>query len=186
MFAGHPTTMHLMSEPGGQGSQPTGDAAGAAPGRSFDLPGERPPRRLLDRAPSERRAAPQGVGATPRRGSAFRALALGCAAAAAGVGVHLVAATLLAWTGGLLVVATTVGIVVGLAVAAGAGSSLRPRARAALGMALAVGSILVAMGLNWAASGMYLGPLEYADQVYGLIAPLQLALAALGALAGSR
>ncbi len=33
---------------------------------------------------------------------------------------------------------------------------------------------------------MYLGPLDFVDQVYGLLVPLQLLLAAVGAVAGSR
>ena len=100
--------------------------------------------------------------------------------------MHLVASTLLLWTGGLLVVAVTIGIVVGLAVAAGAGSSLAPRSRRGLALALALGSVVLACGLSWALSGMYLGPLDYLAQVYGLLVPVQLALAAAGALAGSR
>ena len=78
------------------------------------------------------------------------------------------------------------GIVVGLAVAFGAGRSLRPWPRRALAVALALASVTLAVGLSWVQSGMYLGPLDFVDQVYGLLVPLQLLLAAVGAVAGSR
>jgi len=96
------------------------------------------------------------------------------------------AATLLLWTGALLVVAVVVGILVGLAVALGAGRSLRPAARRWLAVALALAALAVAVGVNWALSGMFLGPVDYLAQVYGLLVPLQAVLAAVGAVAGSR
>jgi hypothetical protein len=85
-----------------------------------------------------------------------------------------------------LVVAVAVGILVGLAVALGAGRSLRPAARRWLAVALALAALAVAVGVNWALSGMFLGPLDYVAQVYGLLVPLQAVLAAFGAAAGSR
>jgi len=153
--------------------------------------GDRPPKRLLERPPSERLAAtgakPGGAEAAgAAAGSPVRAVAYGSAAAAAGAAVHVLAATLLLWTAALLVVAATIGIVVGLAVAVGGGRGLRARDRRLLGPALAVAAVVVAIGVNWALSGMYLGPLEYVAQVYGLLVPLQLAFAAAGALAGTR
>jgi hypothetical protein len=160
--------------------------------------GDRPPKRLLERPPSERLAATgANVGganadganaaeAAAAAGSPVRALAYGSAAAAAGAAVHVLAATLLLWTAALLVVAATIGVVVGLAVAVGGGRSLRVRDRRLLGPGLAVAAIVVATGVNWALSGMYLGPFEYVAQVYGLLVPLQLAFAAGGALAGTR
>ena len=78
------------------------------------------------------------------------------------------------------------GIVVGTAVGLGAGRSMRPRVREGLAVGLAVGALTVAVAVNWALSGMYLGPLDYLVQVYGLLVPLQAALAVAGALAGSR
>ncbi len=101
-------------------------------------------------------------------------------------GSIVVAATLLAWTGGLLVVSTTIGIVVGLAVAAGGGTVLGPPDAARPSRRP---GRRIHPGRRWAStgplSGMYLGPLDYLAQVYGLIVPLQVALAAAGALAGS-
>jgi hypothetical protein len=152
--------------------------------------GDRRPKRLLDRPPSERLASAQATveEATPgaHRGSPARAVVGGLAAAAVGIIVHVAAATLLLWTGALLVVAVTIGIVVGLAVAVGGGTALRASTRRTLAIVLAVAAVVVAVGANWVLSGMYLGPLEYVAQVYGLLVPTQLALAAAGALAGSR
>ncbi len=163
-----------------------------------DEPGDRPPPRLLDRAPSERygaRVAEQRLAATgpaPSTASAHplaRATVAGLAVAALGAVVHLVAATQLLWTGGLLLIATSVGVAVGLAVRAGA----VPRAggtgagrRRALAVALAIASLAVAFAASWAGSGQYLGPFDYLAQVYGLLVPLQVLGAAAGALAGTR
>lgn len=153
----------------------------------MQAPGDRPPKRLLERPPSERLAASRAAEAeAPITGSTVRALAIGLAAAAAGAAIHVAAATLLLWTGALLVVAVTIGIVVGLAVAVGGGTALRASTRRTLAIALAVGAVVVAVAINWVLSGMYLGPLDYVVQVYGLLVPAQLALAAAGALAGSR
>jgi hypothetical protein len=159
-------------------------------------PGERPRRRLLAQAPSDRLYARAGGarrdGGAARAtqpasaGSAPRSLALGVAAAAIGAAVHLAAATLLLWTGALLVVAVVVGILAGMAVALGARRSLRPAARRWLAVALALAALAFAIGVNWALSGMFLGPLDYVAQVYGLLVPLQVVLAAVGAVAGSR
>jgi len=110
----------------------------------------------------------------------------GVAAGAVSAAVHVVAATLLLWTGALLVVAVTMGIVIGTAVGRGAGSSMQPWARERLAIGLALCALAVAVGINWALSGMYLGPLDYLVQVYGLLVPLQAALAVAGAVAGSR
>lgn len=158
-----------------------------------ETPGERPPKRLLEQTPSERLLGQPGAAVHVDRapsdtgaGSAARSLAFGLAAAALGAAVHVAAATALLWTGALLVVAVLLGIVVGLAVALGAGSSSRPAARRSLAVTLAVIALAVAIGANWALSGMFLGPLDYLAQVYGLLVPLQAILAAAGAVAGSR
>ncbi len=165
-------------------------------------PGDRPPRRLLERAPSERYASgspaaagssaagarPAGSSGTGARdaGSLRRALLLGLGAAAIGAGVHIVCAVLLLATGGLLVVAATLGFGVGALVRHGDGSRVRSGARRSLGVALAIAAIAVALAVNWALSGAYLGPLDFLDQVYGALVPLQVAAAAAGALAGTR
>ena len=156
-------------------------------------PGDRPPPRLLDRAPSERygarvaeeRAAPGSASAHPLA----RATVAGLAVAALGAVVHLVAATQLLWTGGLLLVATSVGVAVGLAVRAAAGHGAGgsgPGRRRALAVALALASLAFALAASWAGSGQYLGPFDYLAQVYGPLVPLQVLGAAAGALAGTR
>lgn len=172
-------------------------------------PGDRPPRRLLEHAPSERYAtsslaaaagsaaagspaagAAPGVGGAAAgardAGSVRRASLLGLGAAAVGTAVHLVCAVLLLATGGLLIVAATLGFGVGALVRHGAGSRVRSGTRRSLGVTLAIGAIAVALGVNWALSGAYLGPLDFLDQVYGALVPLQVAAAAAGALAGTR
>ena len=173
---------HRPSE-GAQGQRTAGSGA-------RNPPGERPPRRLLDRAPSERiRAGPPGGsdGAfAPGTGSPVRAVSYGVAAAGAGTLVHLAAASYLLWTGGLIVVSFAIGMVTGLAVARGTASSLRARVRRSLAVAFALGGVVLAVGLSWALSGMFIGPLDYLAQVYGLLVPVQLVLAAAGALGGSR
>jgi hypothetical protein len=122
----------------------------------------------------------------PTAGSAARGVAFGVVAAAVSAAAHVAVATLLLWTGALLVVAVTLGIVVGTAVTRGAGPSLRPRARQGLAATLALAALTVAVGTSWALSGMFLDPLDYLVQVYGLLVPLEAILAAAGAVAGSR
>ncbi len=190
---GRLTEEHDLTEPTGAPATPAVTAPGALPpGAAPDArpdPGERPPRRLLERPPSERLAAAADLrrGATAATtGSPARAFLAGIVAATGGAMVHLAAAILLLWTGGLLVVATTVGIVVGLAVARGGGPAIRPRSRRALALVLALRALVVAIGLDWGLSGRYLVPLDYLAQVYGALVPLELGLAAAGALAGSR
>jgi hypothetical protein len=100
--------------------------------------------------------------------------------------VHLVCAVLLLATGGLLVVAATLGFGVGALVRHGAGLRVRAGTRRSLGVTLAIAAIAVALAVNWALSGAYLGPLDFLDQVYGALVPLQVAAAAAGALAGTR
>ena len=172
-------------------------------------PGDHPPRRLLEHAPSERYTAgsvaragggqPGGggrVGGTARdrggldRGGENRGLRraflLGLVAAALAVAVHVAFAILLLATGGLLVVAATLGFAVGALVRYRAGSRVRAGTVRGLGVALALAAIIAALAINWSLSGEYLGPLDFLAQVYGALVPLQVAAAAAGALAGTR
>jgi hypothetical protein len=103
-----------------------------------------------------------------------------------GAVAHVFASVVLLWTGGLLVVAVTLGITVGLAVAAGATGDVPAGTRRALAVTLALAGLAGALVANWALSGMYLGPLDYLAQVYGALVPVEVALAVAGALAGSR
>ena len=172
-------------------------------------PGEVPPRRLLEHAPSERYAASRAAGArggqagggqvggAPARGRAGadrvgstrglrRAILLGLGAAALGAAVHVVTAVLLLATGGLLVVTATLGFVVGALVRYGAGSRVRAAAVRGVGLALVIAALSAALAINWGLSGEYLGPLDFLAQVYGALVPLQFAAAVAGALAGTR
>ncbi len=150
-------------------------------------PGEVPPRRLLERAPSERYAASGRAGTgEPGPGGRGRAILLGLSAAAIGAAAHVAIAVLFLATGGLLVVAATIGFVVGACVRYGAGPRVGAVTRRVVGVVLAVVAIGAALGVNWVLSGAYLGPLDFLDQVYGLLVPLQVAAAAAGALAGTR
>jgi len=172
----------------------------AAPGEAGTIdampdrdPGEVPPRRLLERAPSERFGA---GGPTPAHGPAAaggretgglrRAALLGLGAAAIGSAIHVACAVLLLATGGLLIVAATLGFVVGAFVRHGAGSRVGAGTRRLLAVSLALAAVAAALAANWGLSGAYLGPLDFLDQVYGLLVPLQFAAAATGALAGTR
>jgi len=177
-----------MTVPDGE-QRPGGGERPRVGGEQREAGGERPPRRLLERPPSERLAASGAtttVIGTPAAGTPGRAVTYGLGAAAAGAAVHAATATLLLWTAALLVVAVTIGIAVGLAVAVGGGASLAPTTRRLLALGLALGAVVGAVGLSWVLSGMYLGPLDYLAQVYGLLVPAQLLLAAAGAIAGAR
>jgi hypothetical protein len=156
-------------------------------------PGEVPPRRLLAHAPSERFAAARPAegalpaeGARPASGGPGTAFLLGFVAASIGAVVHVAIAVILLATGGLVVVAATLGFAAGAAVRYGAGPRVRPGARRGLGMGLAMAAVAVALAANWALSGAYLGPVDFLDQVHGLLVPLQLVVAAAGAFAGTR
>ena len=115
-----------------------------------------------------------------------RAILLGLGAAALGTAVHVVIAVLLLATGGLLVVAATLGFIVGALVRYGAGSRVRAGAVRGVGLALAIAALSAALAINWGLSGEYLGPLDFLAQVYGALVPLQFAAAAAGAFAGTR
>jgi hypothetical protein len=119
-------------------------------------------------------------------GGAGTAVLLGLVVAGMGAAVHVAIAVLLLATGALLVVAATLGFLVGAVVRCGAGSRMRTSARRGLGMGLAVAAVAVALTANWGLSGAYLGPIDFLDQVYGLLVPLQVVAAAAGALAGTR
>jgi hypothetical protein len=150
-------------------------------------PGEVLPRRLLERAPSERFGAggPTAAGGG-ESGGLLKAALLGLGAATIGSAIHVACAVLLLATGGLLVVAATLGFVVGVIVRYGAGSRVGSGARRLLGVSLALAALAAALAVNWGLSGAYLGPLDFLDQVYGLLVPLQFVAAAAGVITGAR
>jgi len=155
-------------------------------------PGDRPARRVLDRAPSERLAAAAAAAnavSSGVTGSLARAFAWGVAAAAGGLAAWCVTALVFLWVGLLLLVAVTAGVFVGTFVRYGAGTGVAaPSAavRRGLALVLAVAVVVFGLAIAWATSGQFLGPFDFIGEVYGLTVPLQLAGAAVGTLAGAR
>ncbi len=148
---------------------------------------------LLDRAPGER------YGTSPATGAGSQGIAGSHVAGAPGRRFvrSLVAADLVATAGavavfllgmldigpGLIAVAAAIGWAVALALVWGGGArSIRSRAaRMALAAGLAAGAIAVGFLLNWAwsrAEGGVLDPAAYLDQRYGLLAWVDVAVAA--------
>lgn len=145
-------------------------------------PGRTPGERRLDRPPSERYAPLEPAeGAQPAYGSIVRATVYADLAGLAGAAAIVVSAGVLAIGAGLLVIAAAVGRFVGLAVVAGGGEAVPPRA----GVALAIIVALVAVGLGQLGTWLYAraegGVLELVDylaQAFGLLVPAQFAIAA--------
>lgn len=121
-------------------------------------------------------AAPAASGAAPARGIAFGAIA-----ALVGAALIVVFGGALAVSAGLLVVASAVGYAVGLVVVIGASDTLSPRGRPWIAAVLAgLGVLLGQVGL-WLyarAEGGVLTPIDYLGQTFGVLAPLEIVLAA--------
>jgi hypothetical protein len=171
-----------MTTPPGR---PTGDR----------IPGERPPadaRRRLERAPGERYAtpgSPEAPEAPEPSGSFARATLLGGTVAIAGALAITLLVGLLAIDTGLVVVAGLSGLFAGLAVRLGAGGSLGRGERARLAVALALAGVALGLAGSWLYGryeGGVLGPLDYVVQVFGPLALLLAAVAAVAAWWGSR
>lgn len=152
---------------------------------SRPTPGER----RLDRPPSERYRAAEptedtsGTGAVPATGgSLVRAMVAGDAAALVGAVATVVLGGVLSVSAGLLVVAAAAGWAVGQAVVIGGGTPLA--SRRALRPWVAVSSALLGVvigqvGLWWYAGteGGVLPLVDYLGQTFGVLVPLQAALA---------
>jgi hypothetical protein len=157
--------------------------------QSTKAPGER----RLARPPSDRYrpSGPEQAETSPAApvGSPARGILYGGAAAVAGALAITVAVGLLTITAGLLVVAAVIGWAVAVAVAYGADATVRPRTRAALSALIAlVGVGLGQVGL-WLVSrreGGVLPIIDYLAEVFGILVPLQLAIAGLVAWWRSR
>jgi hypothetical protein len=146
-------------------------------------PGETRPERRLERPPSDRYRDGEPALKTANRGSARSGLVLSTIAALVGAAAIAVGGGLLTMTAGLLVVAAVVGWVVAVLVSIGvdrpAGRASRTRRRwTATGIALA-GVALGQLGLWLIArqEGGTLGLLDYLAEVFGVLVPLELALA---------
>ena len=158
-------------------TEPTGGQPRDASRRTVDVEsGDRPNRATrLDRPPSDRYPRDETPAAVGRGGPAARA-----------VGVALVGAATIAVLGGPLSLTAglvAVSVVVGLVI----GAMLRPATAAAVG--LAVGSVIVGLLGVWLfarAEGGVLDPITYFADVEGILAPIQLVLAAIAAIVSSR
>lgn len=86
----------------------------------------------------------------------------------------------LAVSAGLLIVAALTGRAVGLGVVIGAGSSLADTRRVALASALAIGAVAlgqVGLWLYAQTEGGVLSLVDYLGQTFGILVPVQVALA---------
>jgi hypothetical protein len=144
-------------------------------------PGE--PRRVLERAPGERYAGTPPAATRPGSGHAggtsTSPIVRGLAVALLGAGIITVLGGPLSVTAGLVVGAAFIGWLVA--------SIVRPAAWLAVG--LSVGSVALGLIGVWLYAGLEggsLGPLDYLAQVQGWLAPIQLAIAGLVALATIR
>jgi hypothetical protein len=157
---------------------PTETKPTVAPSRTADVDsGDRAPNRptRLARPPSERYASVPAPASASLVTRALRPLGV----ALAGAAVIAFLGGPLSMTAGLLVVAVVVGFVLG--------SVLRPAT--ALAVSLAIGSVVVGLVGVWLfarAEGGVLDPLTYFADVQGLLAPVQLLLAALAAVVSGR
>jgi hypothetical protein len=169
-----PTTTEPAEPTGGDPAKPTKPAdRRSADVESGDGPTNRPPR--LDRPPSDRYAREASPPAVTRRTRVAQALGV----AAAGAAAIAFLGGPLSMTAGLLALSVVVGLVVG--------ALLRPAT--AIAVSLAVGSVVVGLLGVWLfarAEGGVLDPIAYFGDVQGPLAPAQLVLAALAAVASSR
>lgn len=143
-------------------------------------PGERHPgERRLERAPSERYLAPASD-EPPAVGSPTRGLAWGAVTAVLGAFAITVAGGLVTITAGLLVIAAVIGWATAVAVESGGGPDLAPRTRTALATTLALaGTALGQVGL-WLLGreeGGVLPLFDYLAETFGILVPIELAIA---------
>ena len=105
----------------------------------------------------------------------------GALVAIGGAVVFALLGGLLSMTAGLLAVAAAIGWLVGRTVAAGAGPSAPPARRSVIAAVLAIDGVVLGLLGIWlvaALQGGRLGLLEYLAQTRGLLAPLEIAVAA--------
>ncbi len=87
---------------------------------------------------------------------------------------------MLAFSAGLLVVAAVIGRAIGLALQLGGRDAVPPRTRLALAVGLSIVAVVLGqLGLWWYAGteGGVLGPVDYLVETFGVLVPLQFALA---------
>ena len=148
--------------------------------RSSGEPGER----RLDRPPSDRytSAAPEPI--PDEAGPLSRALTYAVLAALGGAAAITVGGGLLAITAGLVVIAAALGWAVAAALSSSPEAGTRGRRRVVAAGLAAVGVALGQLGLWLVArqEGGVLGLPEYLGEVFGILVPMQLAIAVAVAL----
>lgn len=144
------------------------------------VPGER----RLAHPPSDRyrrtTADAPTADAPPRPTAPSRAAAYGLGAALVSAALIVLFGGVLAVSAGLLIVAALTGRAVGLGVVIGAGSSLADTRRVALAIALATGAVAlgqVGLWLYAQTEGGVLSLVDYLGETFGILVPLQVALA---------
>jgi hypothetical protein len=153
------------------------DPTPETPPATGPTPGERrlshPPSdryRVVEQAP-----APDDAAATPMRG-----VALGVGAAIGGAAAITILGGVLAISSGLIVVAGATGWTVAAGLRAGAGASIHRTRRVRLAVALAVLAVALGQAGLWAygrSEGGVLGPLDYLVETFGLLVPVEVAVA---------
>ena len=144
-------------------------------------PGERRPQRL-ERPPSDRYQPPEQADAPPEeRRSTAGGLVAAVVAGIVGAVVIAVGGGLLTFTAGLLVIAGVLGWIIAIALNLGAGSPAdrgRRRWTAALIALAAVALGQVGLWLIARGEGGTLGLVDYLTEVFGVLVPAELLIAA--------
>ena len=154
-----------------------------------DRPVSEPGERRLARPPSDRYRATDPDAPAAAVGSPVRGILFGDVVALLGAAAITLAGGLVTITAGLLVVAAVVGWAVAVAVADGAGTSLRGSTRAwisALTAVIGVGLGQVGLWLLARSEGGVLPLIDYLGETFGILVPLQLAIGGLVAWWQSR
>lgn len=148
-------------------------------------PGERrlahPPSDRYRAAEDQRAAA---AAAPDPAASLPRGLAIAVAIAAGGVVAIVLLGGVLSVTSGLIVVAGATGWGVAAGLRFGAGDHLQRRGRISTAIGLSVGAVVIGQLGLWQYArleGGVLSPLDYLGEVFGLLVPLQVAVAAVTA-----
>jgi hypothetical protein len=145
-----------------------------------------PGERRLDRPPSDRyRDVPDADGSGSRaagdQGSIGRAVASGSLAGLAGAIATVVLGGVLSLSAGLVVVAAATGWAVGTATRVGAGSAMQRDRRPLLALAIALIAVVLGQLGLWLyarTEGGVLSLPDYLAQTFGLLVPVQAAVAA--------
>ena len=191
-----PDACPSLTMPVGRAAQARYDDAVTDPN---PLPAQPPPptpgERRLAHPPSDRyreaeamRAA--AAAATPDpAASVARGVALGVVVAILGAAAIVVLGGLVTMTAGLVVVAGVIGWGVAAGLRFGAGEHLRPDRRVVAAVVLALGAVGLGQLGVWQYArieGGVLAPLDYLAEVFGLLVPLQFAVAAVVAWLAAR